>query len=395
MTMMKLPIDKIKVPDLRRSIDFGKVTELAESIRRIGLLHPITITCDHRLVAGAHRIEACRKAGMSEIDCCFIDGDSLHIELAEIDENLIRNDLDAISIGELALRRDEILETLGLRKKTGGNGSNQHKSKGAKSAPLLKTTEAIANEIGMSKRSLLENKQLAKNLIPEAKQAIRATELTKTDALKLARMEPEEQKALAEKIASGAAKSVVDAKRLVAKENTHETQPLVTGAKYRVVYADAPWKYGNQLADNYGAAANHYPTMSIEELCALPVAKMTEDNAVLFLWTTSPLLEECFEVIRAWGFKYKTSFVWDKVKHNMGHYNSVRHELLLVCTKGSCTPDVPKLFDSVVSWERTAKHSEKPEIFREMIDTLYTHGAKIELFARKPVPGWQTWGNQT
>jgi N6-adenosine-specific RNA methylase IME4 len=106
------------------------------------------------------------------------------------------------------------------------------------------------------------------------------------------------------------------------------------------------------------------------------------------------LLEECFDVIRAWGFKYKTSFVWDKVKHNMGHYNSVRHELLLVCTKGSCTPDVPKLFDSVVSVERTAKHSEKPEVFREMIDTLYTTGRKIELFARKMTPGWETWGNQ-
>ena len=134
--------------------------------------------------------------------------------------------------------------------------------------------------------------------------------------------------------------------------------------------------------------------MSIDELCALPVADMTEENAVLFLWTTSPLLEECFEVIRSWGFKYKTSFVWDKVKHNMGHYNSVRHELLLVCTKGSCTPDVPKLFDSVVSVERTAKHSEKPEVFREMIDTLYTTGRKIELFARKTTPSWDTWGNQ-
>ena len=112
-TMIKLPIDGINVPDTRRSVDAGKVTELAESIRRIGLLHPITVTCDHRLVAGAHRLEACRKAGMSEIDCCFVDGDSLHIELAEIDENLVRNELDAISIGELALRRDDILEMLG------------------------------------------------------------------------------------------------------------------------------------------------------------------------------------------------------------------------------------------------------------------------------------------
>ena len=392
MTMTKIPIENIHVPGSRRSVDAGKVTELAASIRRIGLLHPITVTSDHRLVAGAHRLEACRQVGMREIDCCFMDGDSLHIELAEIDENLIRNELDAISIGELAIRRDEIFEILGLRALSGNNRFS--KNRGETVSPL-KTTESIAKEIGIGERTLQQNKQLARDLIPEAKEVVRKADVPKKDALKLARMEPEEQKALAEKIASGAAKSVVDARRLVARDNTHEPQPLVTGAKYRVVYADPPWQYGNKLTDNYGAAENHYPMMSIDELCAMPLAEMIEENAVLFLWTTSPLLEECFEVIRAWGFKYKTSFVWDKVKHNMGHYNSVRHELLLICTKGSCTPDVPKLFDSVVSVERSSKHSEKPEIFREMIDTLYTHGRKVELFARKPAEGWDIWGNQS
>ncbi|MBA7537736.1 hypothetical protein ES705_30005 [subsurface metagenome] len=79
---------------------------------------------------------------------------------------------------------------------------------------------------------------------------------------------------------------------------------------------------------------------------------------------------------------YKSSFVWDKIKHNMGHYNSLRHELLLVCTKGSCRPDTNKLYDSVVSIERT-EHSEKPKYFRELIDMLYPTGRRIEIFARK------------
>ena len=130
---------------------FGKTTKssrLVNSIRRIGLLHPVTVTRDHRLVAGAHRLEACRVAGMSEIHCCFVDGDLLHIELAEIDENLIRNDLDAICIGELALRRDDILESLGLRAEV---GQGRQPKNSAESAPL-KTTESIANEIGISKR---------------------------------------------------------------------------------------------------------------------------------------------------------------------------------------------------------------------------------------------------
>jgi len=136
--------------------------------------------------------------------------------------------------------------------------------------------------------------------------------------------------------------------------------------------------------------------MSIAELCAMgpAVRDMAEDNAVLFMWVTSPLLEECFDVIRAWGFKYKTSFVWDKVRHNFGHYNSVRHELLLVCTRGSCTPDNPKLYDSVQTIERSDTHSEKPGEFRDMIEELYEYGGRIELFARANTGGWEVWGNE-
>lgn len=106
--------------------------------------------------------------------------------------------------------------------------------------------------------------------------------------------------------------------------------------KYKIIYADPAWKYNDkQNTPKLGGAEKHYSTMSIKELCELPVKNMTEKNAVMFLWTTSPLLEDTFKVIKAWGFKYKTSFIWDKVKHNMGHYNSVRHEFLLICTKGS------------------------------------------------------------
>lgn len=178
------------------------------------------------------------------------------------------------------------------------------------------------------------------------------------------------------------------------------SDPEMPSGKYRVLYADPPWKYSDSGVisdtDNYGRAERHYPTMSIEELCEMGegIKRITEDNAVLFMWVTSPLLEDCFKVIRAWGFEYKSSFVWDKVGHNYGHYNSVRHEFLLICTRGSCTPDNKTLFDSVVSIEKSRKHSEKPVEFGDMIDELYTVGARIELFARTERPGWQTYGNE-
>jgi N6-adenosine-specific RNA methylase IME4 len=165
--------------------------------------------------------------------------------------------------------------------------------------------------------------------------------------------------------------------------------------KYRILYADPPWKYGDNLTESYGAAKWHYPSMTIDELCALPVEALAQDDAVLFLWVTAPLLKDAFPIIEAWGFTYKTHFVWDKVKHNMGHYCSVRHEDLLLGTRGSCQPDIPKLMDSVQSIERSKKHSEKPEEFRTIIDTLYPYGKRLELFARQqPHQGWEAWGNE-
>lgn len=168
--------------------------------------------------------------------------------------------------------------------------------------------------------------------------------------------------------------------------------PMLAGV-YRIIYADPPWKYGDKppAPNGSGAMEYHYNSMSIEELCSMRLPKIAQD-AVLFLWVTSPLLEECFEVIKAWGFKYKASFIWDKVSHNVGHYNSVRHELLLICIKGSCPPDNKVYYDSVVSIKRSRIHSEKPERFREIIDELYPNGNRIELFARKKVLGWESWG---
>ncbi len=164
-------------------------------------------------------------------------------------------------------------------------------------------------------------------------------------------------------------------------------------AKYRVIYADPPWSYGNNQPDYHTEQRDHYPVMPLRDICALPVEQLCEDNAVLFLWVTSPILEESFDVVRAWGFRYKATFVWDKVKHNMGHYNSVRHEFLLICTRGSGVPEVPRLFDSVVTQERSA-HSAKPEVFYEIIETLYPSGRKLEMFARSERAGWDGYGHQ-
>ncbi len=135
--------------------------------------------------------------------------------------------------------------------------------------------------------------------------------------------------------------------------------------------------------------------MSIAELCALSVRDHVTDDAVLFLWVPAPMLSECWPVIEAWGFTYKTQMVWNKLAHNFGHYVSVRHENLLICTRGSCTPDQPTpMPESVVNERRSAIHSEKPESFRKTIERLYPLGRRLELFGRREVEGWTVYGNE-
>jgi len=182
--------------------------------------------------------------------------------------------------------------------------------------------------------------------------------------------------------------------RQMQRRKVLEGQAVLEGV-YRVLYADPPWIYGNRPPSGFGAQ-EHYRGMTIEDLCKLPVQAHTSVNAVLFLWVTAPMLYENpgpREVIEAWGFTPKTGIVWDKVRHNFGNYVSVRHEHLLIATRGSCTPDRPTpMPDSVVTERPEGEHSAKPESFRKLIETLYD-GPYLELFARRRSDGWTSWGD--
>jgi N6-adenosine-specific RNA methylase IME4 len=173
--------------------------------------------------------------------------------------------------------------------------------------------------------------------------------------------------------------------------------PALPDGVYRVIYADPPWEYGDKRTNDEqsGSAESQYPTMAVDELCGLEVRDIAAADSVLFLWATAPCLPEAMQVIEAWGFTYKAQFVWDKLKGFNGHYNDVRHELLLIATRGSCVPAVDSLDPSVVPEKRT-KHSKKPDRFYELIERLYPLGDQthVELFSRRSRDGWCSWGNQ-
>lgn len=181
----------------------------------------------------------------------------------------------------------------------------------------------------------------------------------------------------------------------IAEINKGNTE-LGTQTRYPIIYADPPWRYENPpIGSTSRAIENHYDTMTLEDICALPVAKLAADDALLYLWATAPKLAECMKVIEAWGFEYRTNMVWDKVKIGMGYHARNQHEILLIAKRGEIPPpEAGKQPSSVYREERT-EHSAKPAFFAEMIEAAYPTLPKIELFCRSPREGWAVWGNQS
>jgi N6-adenosine-specific RNA methylase IME4 len=176
----------------------------------------------------------------------------------------------------------------------------------------------------------------------------------------------------------------------------NQNSPFPSDRRYAVLYADPPWHFEvyNEQSGVERAAGNHYPTMPLEEICALPVSHLATDAAVLFLWTTAPHLQESFQALGAWGFEYKTNIVWVKHKLGLGYFVRNQHELLLVATRGDMpSPSPANRPASVISAPRR-EHSRKPDEAYALIEQMYPELPKIELFARQTRPGWQAWGNE-
>ena len=175
--------------------------------------------------------------------------------------------------------------------------------------------------------------------------------------------------------------------------------------KYNIIYADPAWSYNSRIhQENRGfthTINDHYDTMTQDEICNLPIHKISEQDCILFLWVTESHLPKGIEVIEKWGFTYKTvGFVW--VKHyksgkycyNFSPYTLKSTELCLIGMKGKLNNiKVKNDIKGLVFAERT-HHSKKPEEVRNRITEMCGNKPRIELFARKKVDGWDSWGNE-
>jgi len=170
--------------------------------------------------------------------------------------------------------------------------------------------------------------------------------------------------------------------------------------KYNIIYADPPWKrdrWSNKA--KFHSGEKHYPTMSIEELCLIPVENISDKNALLFMWVVGFELDGAIKVMDAWGFDYITiAFNWIKINKNkslwmgLGHWSRQGSE---ICLLGKCGK--PKRFDKSVMQVLISpreRHSKKPDEIRNRIVELAGDLPRIELFARQESEGWDVWGNE-
>ena len=171
--------------------------------------------------------------------------------------------------------------------------------------------------------------------------------------------------------------------------------------KYSVILADPPWAFRAWSNKGKGRSAEqHYPTMRLEDIKALPVADLAAEDCVLFLWATFPMLKEALAVVEAWGFVYKTvAFTWVKENRKspglfwgLGYWTRANAEVCLLATRGSPKRQSAAVHQVILS--PVEQHSKKPDAVRERIVTLMGDVPRVELFARQQSPGWDVWGNE-
>lgn len=299
----------------------GDLQELAGSIDDIGLLQPIVVTPSLALIAGERRLRACRDIlGWETIPARVVDLDDLLV--GERDENEVRKDFAWSE--RVALKR-AIEARIGERQ--GARTDLRLPEKFPEVQPGTETRAYAAQQAGLGNEATARQAELVVDTaVPELVEVMDAGNVAPSQAAKIAQKPKKQQKKIAAKIAKGV--KPTEAVRQVTRDEISENVVAIPDGKHRVIYADPPWSYNDarETGDHREttAAGHHYPTMSLEQICALDVKSLADRDAVLFMWATFPLLPDALEVVAAWGFKYKTAFVWDKRRSNFGHYHDAR-----------------------------------------------------------------------
>ncbi|MBS0494293.1 MAG: S-adenosylmethionine-binding protein [Proteobacteria bacterium] len=372
--------------DIFIAMDQATLAELTADIKAKGQYETIKVK-EGVVVDGRARLMAANDAGIEP-----------RFEELDVAEEAIADTVVSLNKHRKHLTASQ-LAMAAARHATFKKGDNQHSDKGGVSQGQA------ASAMKVSVDSLARGLRVHMNGVPELNAAVDKGLIDVTNASLVAMLPAEKQ---AEVVAKGApamqeaAKEVKVAKAsekqaaklkekaqvIAALRAKNKPLPVGGGKRYGLIYADVPW-------DHLGPLGAPYPTMTDEEIGAMPVEGMAEDDAVLFFWATASTLPNALEIIKKWGFTYKTHAVWTKGESGMGGYFRTNHEVLMLATRGKPPRVVDGTQPQSSFYEDRREHSRKPEKAYEMIQAMYPGLTKLEMFCRgKPRAGWDGWGNQ-
>jgi N6-adenosine-specific RNA methylase IME4 len=363
--------------------------DLVADIKAHGLREPIVVH-QSKILDGRSRYSACIEAGVTPITERYNGADPLSYVISL---NLKRRHLSESQRAMVAAK----LANMRRGERTDLPSANLQKVDRASAAKMLNVSE----------RSVASAHDVHEHGAPELTKAVEHGDIAVSTAADLVALSVHRQ----QEIVARGPKEILEAAKAIRAKKAKERyaarvarlaevsaykSPLTSKQRYPIILADPPWDYQfyNETTGSARAAAEHYPTMKLGEICSLPIANITTDDAILFLWTTAPHLQESFDVLAAWGFEYKTNVVWVKDKIGLGYFIRGQHELLLIATRGDMPSPLPGNRPPSVITASRREHSRKPDEAYGFIEGMYPELPKIELFARRRRSGWAAWGNQ-
>jgi N6-adenosine-specific RNA methylase IME4 len=351
--------------DIRHRRDLGDINSLARSITEVGLLHPIVVRPDGVLIAGARRLAACKALGWSDIPVTVVD--LAEITRGELAENAERKDFLPSEIDAIRRALEPVEKAAAEQRMKAGKPSGKFPDGRGQ------VRDKVGAFAGVSGRTV---EKIAK--VVEAAEA-----------------EPEKYGRLLEDMdrtgrVDGPHRRLKAMKR--ADIIRKEALPLPGKGPYRVIVADPPWHYQKRCADPSQRGAIPYPSMSVEAICAMDVKSIAHDDAILWLWTTNAHMRDAFSVLDAWGFEQKTILTWCKDRMGLGDWLRGQTEHCLMAVRGK--PIVTLTNQTTVLHGPTRVHSQKPDEFYALVESLCPAPRYAELFSRQQRPGWDCHGDE-
>ncbi len=342
----------------------AELASLAADIKQHGLLNPITVDREDRILDGRNRMRACEQAGVKLVTEIFAGADPLSFIISQ---NLHRRHLTVS-------QRAAIADHLAMMSHGGDRKSEEIKSQKCE----LISREDAAAKMRVSPRALDQARSIRVRA-PEVAKKVESGEITLAEATRELKERGRQ------------AKRTADAAKVEHAETPEDI--IVTGAHFTTIVIDPPWDWGDEGdVDQLGRAKPTYATMPMEELLDLPIGDLAASDAHLYLWITNRSLPKGFNLLDKWGFRYITCLTWCKPGIGMGNHFRGSTEHILFGIRGS----LPLNRKDVGTWfqaPRGKEHSAKPEAFYELVESC-SPGPYLDMFSRRERKGWKCWGNK-